>query len=232
MTDMTRRDREDLSRAARLRAKVARAQVDQRKAEMLADFEEQLATEYDFHDKRWAAAMAELRRAAEAANARVDQMLADVPKRYRPSAYGGWVNRGENYFAQRRAELRKAAVTRLDEMGKRAIAAIEQRTSEVLIELIAGGLESGEAREYLATIPTPEELIPTLTVAELEPERRRALMAAARDGDYHARNGSRSRPRSCHDHLRHRTPARRPRAGRLSQRIEYSLRVLVRVDVR
>lgn len=51
---MIRNERSELGKLIRLRAKVARGEVDQRAARLRADFEEQLATIYPDHDEAWA----------------------------------------------------------------------------------------------------------------------------------------------------------------------------------
>lgn len=69
---MTRRDREDLIRVARLRAKVAKAGVADQEARLLADVEQQLSAKYKLDDAVWA----DLTTAAQAAVADADQQVA------------------------------------------------------------------------------------------------------------------------------------------------------------
>jgi hypothetical protein len=108
-----------------------------------------------------------------------------IRPQFRPQLVLQWYGRGENASRDRRAELRKAAQTRIAALGKEAKTAIDARTAEVLTELIAGGLESEAARAFLATIPTAEDLMPRLTLPELETadrdNRTRALRAARGD---------------------------------------------------
>jgi transketolase len=142
---MTRQERTDLITAAKLRARTAKAHTAKLKAERLADFEEQLATEYDPLDERWAEAVKEASAAAKASeekiNARIAEQLPDVPERFRPSVQCdmAWRARGENFLNERRVELRRVATTRLDQLAKKALAAIEERTNELQIHLLSGG---------------------------------------------------------------------------------------------
>lgn len=46
--------------------------------------------------------------------------------------------------------------------------AIDTRGAEVLTELVSATLETEEARRWLDKIPSPAELMPPVTVAELE----------------------------------------------------------------
>jgi hypothetical protein len=81
-----------------------------------------------------------------------------------------WMRRGENYSAARRAELRKVAKTRIVAEIKAAKTTIERSSVEVQTELIAGGLESEEAKAFLESMPTAEALMPSLSMAEIEAE--------------------------------------------------------------
>lgn len=167
---MTRTERDDLAKVARLRAKVARTAVAQREAELLADVEAQLAAEYDFADETWA----EITKGAAEAVADADQQVAalcrarGIPEDFRPSLSVTWYGRGRNAVAGRRVELRKVAQTRIAAAAKGAKAAIEASEAEVLTELLAGGLTSDAARAFLESIPSAKALMPPMHVRELE----------------------------------------------------------------
>lgn len=167
---MTRAERDDLAKVARLRARVARTAVVQREAELLADVEEQLSAEYAFADEAWA----EITKGAAEAVAEADRQVAElcrargIPEEFRPRLNIGWHGRGSNAVAGRRAELRKVAQTRIAAASKGAKAAIEAKEAEVLTELLAGGLTSEAARSFLESIPTAAALMPVLQVRELE----------------------------------------------------------------
>jgi len=166
----TRAERDDLQKVARMRAKIAKADVAVREAELLADAEEKLSAVFSAHDAAWREAQKIADEAIAAMNRRVAEVCdaRGVPRSFRPSAGLYWSNRGENGTAARRAELRKRAQTRIAASGKAAKLAIERAEAQVLTEIIAGGLTSDAAREFLESIPTPEQLMPPLTVAELE----------------------------------------------------------------
>ncbi len=167
---MTRRDREELQKIARLRAKVARDGVAEREAHLRAEAEEQLSAAYRFDDSVWT----DITSAAKAAVAAADEQVAarcrelGVPERFRPGLNIGWYTRGENAAASRRAELRRLAEARISAAGKQARTAIDKRTADVLTQLIAGGLESDQARAHLESIPTADQLMPAVNIAELE----------------------------------------------------------------
>lgn len=166
----TKAERADLQRVTRMRARIAKADVAVREAELLADAEDKLSAVFSAHDAAWRDAQ----KIADGADAEVNRRIAEVcdargvPKSFRPSRGSYWSNRGENSLAGRRAELRKRAATRIAASGKAAKLAIDRAEAQVLTEIIAGGLTSDAARAFLESIPTPEQLMPALTVAELE----------------------------------------------------------------
>ena len=167
---MTKSDREELTRVAKLQAKVARAAVAQREAELLAGVEEQLAAKYKFDHNLWA----EITKSAEQAIEEADQQIAricranGIPEDFRPSIHLGWYDRGENASRARREELRRVAKARIAASGLAAKTAIEAQEAKVLVALITDGLETDEARAFLKSIPTPEQLMPPVALGELE----------------------------------------------------------------
>lgn len=168
---MSRRDRDDLAKAMRLRAKVAKSQIVQVERERLADFEAQLATEYKFSDAAWADLTSEAAKAVDTANSQLAGRCREmgIPEEFAPKLGLGWSSRGENAITARRAELRKVAVTRIAADGQAARVAIDTREAEVLVELLAGGLTSEAAKDFLNSIvPTVTAMIPPLVFAEIE----------------------------------------------------------------
>ena len=85
-----------------------------------------------------------------------------------PSAHVAWLPRGENVSAGRRAELRKVAATRIAASERAAKMEIERQSVEIETQLVAGGLQSEDAQAFLASMSTAEQLMPMLSVAEIE----------------------------------------------------------------
>lgn len=170
---LSRRDRDDLVKVAKQRSRVARAQVAQVAAELLADVESKLAAEFSSRDATWAEATQLAREAVSDANAVVQQMCEDrgIPKDLRPSVQIGWSSRGANTKPARRAELRKVAQARVDHLAKTAKLAIEAQEAETIAALLTGGLDSVAARQFLDRMPDPRNLMPQLEVADLEAAR-------------------------------------------------------------
>lgn len=167
---MTRSERKELADVVRRRAAVAKTAAKQRAAELEADFEKQLATEYDPQDAAWRDVYEAGKQAVEDLNARIADECerAGIPAGFAPSAHMSFFRRGENYSAERRAELRKVAKTRIVALEAAAKTEIERQSVELQTQLIAGGLDSADAKAFLESMPKAEALMPSLAVAELE----------------------------------------------------------------
>lgn len=167
---LTRGERTDLLSVARKREKVAKTQIDARAAALRADFERQMASEYAYNDDpTWEAAVKAAAEAMETADAAIKERCKElgIPMEYRPGVGITWVGRGQNGVAQRQAELRRVAASRIKEVSESAKHAIEAAAADVQEKILTLGMAS-EAREVLAGMPTPEQLMPMLDVIELE----------------------------------------------------------------
>ncbi|RFA14237.1 hypothetical protein B7R21_06465 [Subtercola boreus] len=175
MTEMTRTERSDLAGLTRKRATVAKNQARQRAAELTAETEEQLSRVFAAEDVRWQAAIAKAKIALDAANTKIREELGaeGVPDNLLPSLTLGWRGRGESLDPHRRGELRTLARARIDAHLKTALATIEKSSVDVQTQLLAAGLTTGAAQAFLTAMPTPEELLPAVSVDELAIERDR-----------------------------------------------------------
>ena len=167
---ITKSEREELVKLVKMRARVAKMGVDQRRIELLADFENKMATRYQSDDAAWADITQETQEAVQRADEAIAQRCRElgIPEQFRPSVHFSRYGRGENAVKERRAELRKVAERQLEAEAKRAKVHIEKKTVDMLTALTAGALESAEAKEFLLQIPNPEQLLPPLELPELE----------------------------------------------------------------
>ncbi len=167
---MTRRERQDLAKLVRQRARLERAGAAQRKAELMADVERQLAAIYSYdEDDTWKAATEAAEQEVKAAKAKIAARCKElgIPKKFAPGLSVYWYGRGENAVAARRTELRKVAKTRLDAMEKTAQTEIERASVEAQTQLISDGLTSDAARGFLESLPSVESLMPELDATAL-----------------------------------------------------------------
>jgi hypothetical protein len=168
---MTKSEREDLARLIRNREKVMKTAAGQRSAELLAEFEQQLASIYSYdQDEVW-------RQAVEAANAAVqdaEQKIVarcaelGIPARFAPSIRSYWNGRGENAVKERRGELRAVAKSRIAAIEKAACTKIEMACLEAQAQVIAHGLTSAAAIQFFDEMPTVEVLMPSLEMTSVE----------------------------------------------------------------
>jgi hypothetical protein len=169
MPTMTKSEREELAKVLRERRRLGTKMVEQQKAKLRADAEEQLAEIYRSDDAAWR----DLTMAAEGYIRKADRELAKrceelgIRPEFRPRLSLSWYGRGENASKERRAELRKVMETRLDEMAKAATVQIESKILEGLTLLAADGLESSAAQAFLAGMPSVDALMPSIDVTAL-----------------------------------------------------------------
>jgi hypothetical protein len=179
MTDsMSRAERLELGKLVRLRASVAKKDIEQRQAQLIADFEEQLAATYESTHEAWKDVTAVARKLIDEADAEIARRCRDLglPDKFRPSLNVSWYGRGESASRERRAELRKVAQAKLEASARAAKVEIDRSAAGLLTQLTAGSLESSGAQEFLGRMPSIDQLMPPLTVGELDPD----LSAAAK----------------------------------------------------
>ena len=169
---MTRTERQDLLHICRQRERVARTEAVAVAARRKADFEAQLARVYSFdEDEVWKAATTA---AKECTRECADRIAAEcdklgIPRWARPElSVPYWSSRGENAVSRRRTELTKVAHARIDQHLKETIHAIQRASVEIQTQLVAEGLTSAGAKAFLESIPTPAQLMPTVTVEEIQ----------------------------------------------------------------
>jgi hypothetical protein len=129
-----------------------------------------LSAEYTIDHEAWA----DVTKATQEAVAEADLFVAarcrelGIPESFRPKPHFVWTGRGENANVSRRVELRRLAYARITAAGKAAKLSIEHNELEVLTDLWVDGLTTDTARAFVLRIPTPEQLMPPVVVAELE----------------------------------------------------------------
>ncbi len=165
---MTAAERIELGKLIRLRVKVAKDHVEQLQARLIADSEAQLAARFDRYHESWAQAVQEAETAVKQADAQIAERCRElgVPETFRPRLTTYWIDRGENEFANRRAELRRKAYAEVEARARAAKVQIDRQAAEVLTQLTAGALGSDEARVFLTSMPTIDALMPALEFAE------------------------------------------------------------------
>ena len=167
---MTKGERDELAKITRQRGRVAKAQIEAVKAELTADVEAKLSAEFSARAEMWGDAVKIAKQAISDANAEIARVCDErgIPADFRPGIQIQWLSRGSNAEPARRAELRKLAAARIDQIGKAAKLTIEAQEADTLAALYAGGLTSDAARQFLERMPDPRTLMPAFDLAELD----------------------------------------------------------------
>jgi hypothetical protein len=168
---ITSAERSSLLVLIRQRERVAKADVSEYAATLMADFEKQLATIYQPEDHPvWENLHEAVNKAVADANIRIMEVCRElgIPKKFAPGIDALWYGRGENASKDRRAELRRVAATEVAARIKRAQAAIAKQSVEAQTRIISTGLTSEAAHALLAELPTPQQLLPPLEVKAIE----------------------------------------------------------------
>ena len=171
MNAMTKGEREDLIRLIKQREKVAKTAAEQRSAAMLAQFESEVSAVHVFATNEvWRAAMEAAQKAAKEAMERVEREAdkLGIPREFQPQLGFSWARRGENEYQGRRAELRRVAKAEIDALEKVARVQIEQASVQAQTEVIANGLTSTAAIEFLRSMPAIDTMMPALDVTAIQ----------------------------------------------------------------
>ncbi len=113
---------------------------------------------------------AEARSMVEQANRQIADRCKElgIPEEFAPSCTFWWNGRGHNAVAARRAELRRAAKSKIDALEKEAITKIERMSLDAQTEVIASGLTSDAAKTFLNTMPSMDSLMPPIEIGEMQ----------------------------------------------------------------
>jgi hypothetical protein len=171
---MSKGEREDLQRLVRQRERVLKSAAKQRSSELLADFENQMGQQYAFdQDEVWEQATKAADREIKKANVQIAARCRElgIPDQFAPTLDAVWHLRGhDNSVAQRRAELRTMAKTRIEAIERKALTEIEMSSLKAQEEIALAGLTSVDARRFIEEPPSTETLMPRLSFAEIAGE--------------------------------------------------------------
>jgi hypothetical protein len=168
---MTKGEREDLQRLIRQREKVLKSAAKQRSAELLADFENQMGSEYAFDDDAvWRQAVETVkplvRKAQEQVAARCREL--GIPKQFAPDVELRWHARGYgNVLEKRKNELRTMAKAQVEAIECKAITEIELSCLKAQEQVALSGLTTDAARGFIEKLPAIETLMPKLSFSEI-----------------------------------------------------------------
>jgi hypothetical protein len=167
---MTKIERLELGKVARMNAAVAKHDLEARGQKQLADVEVQLARIYKANHEAFAHLTQKAKAYVDKANADLAAICRKmkVPATFAPKLDLEWYGRGENADKARRAELRKAAEAQVTAAVASGKVEIDRQTAVICTNLCADGLTTEKARGFLALMPSAEKLLPQLSLPQLE----------------------------------------------------------------
>jgi hypothetical protein len=167
---MSKGERQEFHKLNRSTEKTLKRAAVERSAQLRAEVEEQLSAIYPENHPLWS----ELTPAGEVGIAELDVRLAEICRKAgiapecRPKLELSWWNRGQSMFKERRIELRKRMYARIEALQQTAFTQIEQRCLDMQTRIVAAGLSTEAAREFLKGWPTIEQLMPSPDIKEME----------------------------------------------------------------
>ena len=167
---ITKGEREDLKGLIKKREKVMRAEAEKRSAELLADFDAQLAKVYHFdEDAIWKASVEEAEKVIDKAKSEIAArcLKLGIPPEFAPSLELGWRGRGQNAIGGRRSELRQMAKSRIAALEKEAFAQIERISLDAQTNLVSQALTTDQAKQFLASFGSVDQLMPIVRMDEV-----------------------------------------------------------------
>jgi hypothetical protein len=171
---MNKSEREDLQKLIRQREKVLKSAARQRSAELIADFENQMGSEYSFdQDEVWEQAVKALEPVVRKAQEQIARRCRElgIPERFAPDLDLTWCNRGyDNLVERRKAELRRMAQTRIEAIESKAVVQIEVACLDAQTKLALADLTSDAAKQFIEQLPSIDTLMPQLSFAEVAGE--------------------------------------------------------------
>lgn len=168
---MTKSERVELNMLIRKRERVMKKHAEERAAKMLAEFDAQLATVYEFDDDAvWAQAVQIAAKAVEEAQRVIAKRCRDlgIPPEFAPGLAISWSGRGQNAVGSRRQELRRMAKSKIEAMHREAVTKIEHIALEAQTQVMSTGLETDTAKGFLAKLEPIEQSMPGIDIVGLQ----------------------------------------------------------------
>lgn len=166
---ITKGERTELRSIVRNQFKVLRAEVEQRRTEMHAEFEDQIVAHYSADNAKWAGVTHLIHEAVMECNRTINNVLYEQGYQTKGHTERMWVSEPPiSPPTGDQVQMRRRATARIQESVKAALLKLDRDEADLLRTLAVGALDSDEAHAFLAAIPTVSELVPTARLAELE----------------------------------------------------------------
>lgn len=170
-SEITPGERRELRTVVRARMKVLRADVKQRRAELIAEAESRLVGRYRDDDKAIDDVNWRIAQVVDQANKDIRALLEGLVKeRDGMSVTRSYEVRAPrvSYQTEDRSQLHRALTTGIEAQVENAMLSLDRQEADLLQALAMGSLKSDAAQAFLAGIPTVGELVPAARLQEIE----------------------------------------------------------------
>ena len=167
---ITRQEREALAKLIRQRERLAKTAASERSAVLLADFEQQADRMYSYdEDDVWRSAVLTAKEEIAKAQVRIADRCRElgIPQPFAPTLSVMW-HQQRAAVSSERAKMRQVAKRRIEQIEATARTTIERTSVAAQEALLLGGLTTDAARMFAEALPTIEELMPRLDMADLQ----------------------------------------------------------------
>lgn len=167
--NMTRAERTELQQVVRLRFRVLREEVKERKAELMATLETQVTEHFRDADKTWEDACYEIQQVVLTCNRGVNDVLYKYGYSTKDGSEREYVRPPsfQDPSEKMRYRFRVEAVARIEQQVKAALVNLDRMEADLRERLTVGVLESDAAKAFFAQIPTVGELVPAARLEEI-----------------------------------------------------------------
>lgn len=165
-------ERRELRSVVRQQFKVLRTEVKQREVELTAEAERRLMERYRDEDKSIEDMNWRIQQIAQDAQRQIDDLMREHEDKIEGGKWARYSGRvsanGVGRKTEDRAQLRRAIEAGLKEQVTQATLALDRQEADLLKALAVDALETDAARDFLASIPTVAELVPSARLREIE----------------------------------------------------------------
>ncbi|WP_154678164.1 hypothetical protein [Paraburkholderia nodosa] len=167
---MTAKERDAIRDVVKMRARLVKSDIDARATLLIAEAEAQLSVKYQQDDERWDHAIELAEQVARDADAELLRIAKrdGIPLENRPRFVARFMERSDYALKDRRDELRRLARAKVEAAAKDSKRVVERWQTETITALLAGTLQTDDAKAFLAALPTIDSLLPAMTMQQID----------------------------------------------------------------
>lgn len=168
MAEMTKGERGELKQLLKRRFKQLRADVRARAAEQLAEVDRLIVERHRARDEARIQLENRAREFTQECTSKLYEMFEAEGYDLTGRAGFDWRLGHINWGDDGRAEMRRAAQSKIEAEVSEAFTRLERQETDLLQALVLDAIESDAAQRFIESIPTVAELVPAIRMRELE----------------------------------------------------------------